>query len=91
MSAEPLDDNRVVLAPARPGPEGPGAQVLFETRRTAQGYICGLVFTSAERLVSCLGPDQPWVALPVGALRELLGEAGITVIAVDPTTREAAA
>ncbi|MGW1200616.1 SAV_915 family protein [Streptomyces sp. NPDC002536] len=87
MSADLLDDHRVVLAPARPGSE----EVLFETRRTAQGYICGLVFTSAERLVSCLGPEQPWVALSVGALRVLLGEAGISVIAVDPGTVETAA
>ncbi|MFI1968046.1 SAV_915 family protein [Streptomyces cinnamoneus] len=87
MTSPILSDGHIVLAPARPhrgGHEGAEDGVVFETSRSATGERCGLAFTSTEALVSRLGPDQPWVALPIGALRHLLGETGISVVAVDP-------
>ncbi|WP_171161763.1 SAV_915 family protein [Streptomyces sp. I05A-00742] len=93
MSTPTLTDDETVLAPARPRPadgwERTVDQVAFETRRAADGADCGMAFTSAERLVACLGPDQPWVALPLGALRLLLGEAGVPRVIVDPPTAPA--
>lgn len=88
MTSPTLDDGLVVLAPARPRPADGWQRtedaVEFETWNTAQGAVCSLAFTSSERLVACLGPDQPWVALPLGALRHLLGETGVANIVVDP-------
>ncbi|MGI5337890.1 SAV_915 family protein [Streptomyces sp. CA-181903] len=88
MSTPALADDEIVLAPARPRPadgrQRTQNQVEFETWRTAGGSDCGMAFTSARRLVACLGPDQPWLALPVGALRLILGEAGIPRLVVDP-------
>ncbi|MFI0740893.1 SAV_915 family protein [Streptomyces sp. NPDC021100] len=93
MSTPTLADEDIVLAPARPRPADGWQQVEnkveFETRRAADGTDCGMAFTSAERLVACLGPDQPWVALPLGALRLLLGEAGVPRVIVDPPTAPA--
>ncbi|KNB52982.1 hypothetical protein AC230_10285 [Streptomyces caatingaensis] len=83
-----LDDEQIVLAPAHPQPagehEGMEDSIAFETRRSATGEPYGLAFTSAEALVSCLGPDQPWVAVPLGVLRNLFGHAGVPTVAVDP-------
>ncbi|EME99792.1 hypothetical protein J7W19_10080 [Streptomyces mobaraensis NBRC 13819 = DSM 40847] len=90
MSTTTLADEDIVLAPARPRPadgwQRTEDQVVFEARRAADGADCGLAFTTAERLVACLGPEQPWVALPFGALRLLLGEAGVPRVVVDPPT-----
>ncbi|MBZ4318076.1 SAV_915 family protein [Streptomyces huiliensis] len=95
MSTPTPADDDIVLAPARPRPADGRQQtedkVEFETRRAADGTDCGMAFTSAERLVSCLGPDQPWVALPLGALRLLCGEAGVPRVIVDPPTAPASA
>ncbi|MBH1933314.1 SseB family protein [Streptomyces sp. AV19] len=88
MTSPTLDDDLIVLAPARPRPADGWQRtedgVEFETWHTVRGTVCSLAFTSSERLTACLGPDQPWVALPVGALRHLLGEAGVSDIVVDP-------
>lgn len=43
------------------------------------------VFTSTERLVAALGPLQPWAQLPLARASELMGEAGVDLVVVDPT------
>ncbi|MGK5642145.1 SAV_915 family protein [Streptomyces sp. URMC 126] len=88
MSTPTLADDAIVLTPAHPrladNRQGAADQVEFETSRTADGRVCGLAFTSAESLVAFHGPDQPWVALPLNALRTMLGEAGVSLVVVDP-------
>ncbi|WP_164543462.1 SAV_915 family protein [Streptomyces mobaraensis] len=88
MSTTTLADEDIVLAPAHPrradGHEVAEDAIAFETRRSATGEVCGLAFTSAEALVSCLGPEQRWVAVPLGTLRNVLGAAGIATLALDP-------
>jgi hypothetical protein len=59
-------------------------EVAFETCLLEAGDRAAMAFTSTERLVEMLGPSQPWVALPVKRLCELMGLADIPQVAIDP-------
>lgn len=75
----------IVLAPARPDVRpGHAADVVFEVHRLSDGGRALPVFTTVERLVTALGPEQPWVALPLRNLQHIMGAAGVPRIVVDP-------
>jgi SseB protein N-terminal domain len=75
----------IVLAPARPDVRpGHDADVVFEVRRASDGRLALPVFTTVERLVTALGPEQPWVALPLPNIQHIVGAAGVPRIVVDP-------
>ena len=75
----------IVFAPARPDIRpGHETDVIFEVHETGDGGRALPVFTTMERLVAALGPDQPWVALPLANVQHIMGAAGVARIALDP-------
>ncbi|HEX4725113.1 MAG TPA: SAV_915 family protein [Pseudonocardiaceae bacterium] len=77
--------NHLVYVPAHPGNRGGRQNVVFEVRGLPDGRRMLPVFTSTERLVAALGPLQPWAQLPLARASELMGEAGVDLVVVDPT------
>ena len=74
-----------MFAPARPDVRpGHDTDVIFEVCRTSDGGRALPVFTAVERLVSALGPQQPWVALPLRNIQKIIGGAGVDRIVLDP-------
>ena len=75
----------VVVVPARqdvrPGHDG---EVVFEVRELSDGGRALPVFTTVKRLVATLGPDQPWVALPLRNIQAIMGGAGVDRVVIDP-------
>jgi hypothetical protein len=75
----------VVVAPARrdvrPGHAG---DVVFEVRELPGRGRVMPAFSSVPRLAAALGPHQPWVALPLGNLQEIMGGAGVYTVVLDP-------
>jgi hypothetical protein len=81
----------IVFAPARPDVRpGHDADVIFEVRRTSDGGRALPVFSAVERLVSALGPQQPWVALPLRNIQRIIGGAGVDTIVLDPDAESGA-
>jgi hypothetical protein len=74
-----------VVVPARqdirPGHE---ADVIFEVRQLADGGRALPAFTTVERLISALGREQPWVALPLRNIQAIMGGAGVARVVLDP-------
>ncbi|HTS99693.1 MAG TPA: SAV_915 family protein [Streptosporangiaceae bacterium] len=85
MGSPGVDLPDIVFAPARPDIRpGHDADVIFEVRELADGVPALPVFSTIERLVSALGPEQPWVALPLPNVRRIMGGAGVDRIVLDP-------
>lgn len=75
----------IVFAPARPDVRpGHHADVVFEVRRLSDGGRALPVFTTIRQLVSALGPQQPWVELPLRNIQRIMGGAGVDRIVIDP-------
>lgn len=75
----------IVFAPARPDIRpGHETDVIFEVHETGDGGRALPVFTTVERLVAALGPNQPWVALPLANVQRIMGAAGVDKVALDP-------
>jgi hypothetical protein len=75
----------IVVAPARPDVRpGHRGDVIFEVRALADGTRVMPAFTSVSRLVAALGPDQPWVALPLRDIAAIMGSAGVYWVVLDP-------
>jgi hypothetical protein len=75
----------MVVAPARPDVrEAHAGDVIFEVRRAADGGLILPVFTTVHGLVAALGPEQPWVVLPLRNIREIMGATGIGRVVLDP-------
>jgi hypothetical protein len=75
----------IVFAPARPDVRpGYTADVIFEVRQVSDGGRALPVFTTVERLVAVLGPEQPWVALPLRNIQVVAGGAGVDRVVIDP-------
>jgi hypothetical protein len=76
---------QIVVVPARqdirPGHE---ADVIFEVRQLADGGRALPAFTTVGRLVSVLGREQPWVALPLQNIQAIMGSAGVDRVVLDP-------
>ena len=78
-------DADVVFVPAHPVTSGSKQDVGFETRELDSGGQAAIAFTSLSLLVEALGQSQPWLAMPLGRLREVIGSQGVSQVAVDPT------
>lgn len=73
----------LIFAPAHPETRQ-SEDLVFEVRELADGTRVLPVYSSTSRLTAALGPAQPWAALPLQAMRELMGKAGVELIALDP-------
>ena len=81
----------IVIAPARPDIRpGHDSDVIFEVRELGDGDRALPIFTTVKRLVTTLGPDQPWVALPLRNIRTIMGGAGVDRVVIDPQVRPGA-
>jgi hypothetical protein len=83
-----MDFPEVVFAPAYPDPRPGNDGVRFETRVLPGGEITGVAFRSRRALVDVLGPAQPWIAVRLDRLGDILGAAGIQRILIDPPAVE---
>ena len=83
-SQPPFEDAEIVYVPAHPVDAGRGKDVAFETRRTDGGAQVAVAFSSVARLVESLGDAQPWLAMPLGRLRQVMGSSGVAEVAIDP-------
>lgn len=83
--SEAADLPAIVFAPARPDirPEHRDGMV-FEVRRASDGGLALPVFSSLDRLTAALGPDQPWVALPLHNVQVIMGGTGVDRVLLDP-------
>jgi hypothetical protein len=79
MDTQPPDTGRLFV-PLRDA----GCGVAVRMFRDRHGARCAVGFTSAERLVSALGTQQPYYRLTERALRELAHERGVETLVVDP-------
>jgi hypothetical protein len=61
-----------------------GCGVAVRMFRDRHGARCAVGFTSAERLASVLGTQQPYYRLTERAVRELAHERGVETLVVDP-------
>lgn len=75
----------IVFAPARPDirPDHRD-EMVFEVRRASDGGLALPVFSRLDRLTAALGPDQPWVALPLHNVQVIMGGSGIDRVLLDP-------
>lgn len=75
----------IVFAPARPDfRAGHDTDVIFEVRQVSDGGRALPVFSSVDRLVAVLGHEQPWVALPLRNIQQIMGESSVHSIVLDP-------
>ena len=75
----------IVVVPARPDIRpGHDSDVIFEVRQLSDGGRALPAFTTVERLVSTLGREQPWVALPLRNIQAIMGSAGVDRVVLDP-------
>jgi hypothetical protein len=83
-SQPPFDDAEVVYVPAHPIEAGGRKDIAFETRGIGSGTQVALAYSSIARLVESLGHAQPWLAMPLGRLRQVMRSSGVTQVVVDP-------
>ena len=70
-----------LVVPAHPQPDAGPDSIAIETRQLPDGQRVVVVFTSPKKLAAALGEFQPWIALPVYRVREMLP--GMLVL-IDP-------
>jgi hypothetical protein len=86
-SVNPADSGfpEIVIVPARPDVrQGRGGDVIFEVRELPSGRRVMPVFTTVRQLAAALGQYQPWVALPLRNIQEIMGSAGVYSVVIDP-------
>jgi hypothetical protein len=86
----PLDLPEIVIAPAHPASIDGRGDIVFEVRESAEGTAVLPVFSSVPRLTEALGGAQPWLALPLLAVRELAEAGGIHTVVLDPEVQPGA-
>jgi hypothetical protein len=91
LSGDAMSDTDVVFVPAHPRVKAAGSDVVFEVRVLEDQTAAGIAFTSKQSLIEALGTAQPWVALPLGRFRELMGSAGVGTVVVNPQVPQDAA
>jgi hypothetical protein len=75
----------MVVVPAHPDVRpGRGDNIIFEVRRASDGNPALPVFSAVSRLVAVLGHQQPWVAMPLRKVQEIMGSAGVDRVVLDP-------
>jgi len=84
LTGDAVSDTDVVFVPAHPRVKAAGSDLVFEVRVLEDGTAAGVAFTTKESLVEGLGAAQPWVAMPLGRFRELMGGAGVGNVVINP-------
>jgi len=79
MTEEPPDNERLYV-PLHASACG----VSLRLFRDRGGARCAVGFTSAQRLASVLGPQEPFYRLTEHAVRALAAERGVFALVVDP-------
>ena len=79
MEEQPADTDRLFV-PLRDA----GCGVAVRLFRDRHGARCAVGFTSADRLASVLGAEQPFYRLTTRAVRGLARERGVETLVVDP-------
>lgn len=74
-------DRQSYVAPQRLRPED--VEAVLELRRTVDGGLGLLAYTSLDLLVAGCGPAQPWVAVPVERVSEVAGLSGADTVVWD--------
>lgn len=74
-----------VFVPASPVLRDGIPGVILETRRLPDGTLALPAFTTLDKLTVALGDCQPWVALPLRTVQQILWQAGAGTIALNPT------
>ncbi len=90
----------LVIVPTHPSPGPPGRGdgspgrppgcVQLEVRLLADGTRTLPVFSSVARLMDELGPQQPWVCLPMRAAAEAATRAAVDRVTLDPVLGQGA-
>lgn len=62
----------------------PQAEVTVQLGRTEDDELVLVAFSSPERLVACLGDEQPWVAIPQAQLEQVQRACGAELVEIDP-------
>lgn len=57
--------------------------MVFEVRRASDGGLALPVFSTLDRLTAALGPEQPWVALPLRNVQVIMGGTGVDRVLLD--------
>ncbi|MGW7005463.1 SAV_915 family protein [Streptomyces sp. NPDC054933] len=73
-----------VCVPAHPVQSGGRWGVNLELRRLQPDVTAAVVYTSPDALADALGEHQPWIAMPMIGLRNLVVALGVHRILVDP-------
>lgn len=74
----------IVFAPARPDIRADHRDgMVFEVRRASDGELALPVFSTLDRLTAALGPEQPWVALPLHNVQVIMGGTGVDRVLLD--------
>jgi len=74
----------IVFAPARPDIRADHQDgMVFEVRRASDGGLALPVFSTLDRLTAALGPEQPWVALPLRNVQVIMGGTGVDRVLLD--------
>ena len=98
FGAEQLDEDEDDPEPVAPTPPEPGevfvlpsepvtapqSEVTVQLGRTEDGELVLLAFSSPERLASCLGDEQPWVAVPKPELEQVRRNCEAEILEIDP-------
>jgi SseB protein N-terminal domain len=80
-----VDLPAIVFAPARPDVRADHRDgMVFEVRRASDGELAMPVFSRLDRLTAALGPEQPWVALPLHNVQAIMGGTGVGRVLLDP-------
>ncbi len=75
------DEGSVLVPTAELSSVGEQAEVQF--RRTDTGQLSLPTYTSVESLVACCGEEQPWLAVTLDALPEIVASGGADGIVQD--------
>ena len=85
MGDQSVGDTHVVYVPAHPITARGRRDVGFEIRELESGEKAAVAFTSLPGLIEALGNSQPWLAMPMARLRDLMGSRGVAQVVLDPT------
>lgn len=58
-------------------------EAVLELRRTVDGELGLLAYSTSDLLVAGCGPGQPWIAVPLDRVGDLVGLSGADVVVWD--------
>lgn len=79
----PSEPPEVFVVPSEPV-TGPQSEVTVQLGRTEDDELVLLAFSTPERLASCLGDQQPWVAIPKAEIEQVRRNCEAELLEIDP-------